>query len=210
MVMVFAGQRRAHRPQRMQRVSSFNIAVPVMLPNSAGCMSSSSKLNNSGWFAKRINGVRLELNPVQRNQLQAILRTNIHAAAAEHAVGAVLLAAFENGVDVALQAALRLRHGFLLGVAKFDLGHAGAAIERQHGNGLALDVHVVHCHLPAVEHLHFNLRLWMLGPAKVFVNANRRALAVANAVNDEARSECAIAAGEYSVEPRSSKCRDAH
>src|ERR1035441_4267680 len=52
MVMVLAGQRSAHRPQRMQRVSSFNIAVPVMLPNSAGCKSVNWKLKNSGLVAR--------------------------------------------------------------------------------------------------------------------------------------------------------------
>ena len=36
MVMVFAGQRSAHKPQRMQRVSSLIIAVPMTLPNSSG------------------------------------------------------------------------------------------------------------------------------------------------------------------------------
>ena len=64
------------------------------------------------------------------------------------------------------------------------------------GIGLALDVHVVDGHLPAVQYLHFNLRLRMLLSAKVLIDAHGRSLAVANAVDDEAWSERTIAAGE--------------
>src|SRR5579862_9346224 len=47
MVIVPAGQRAAHSPQRMQRDSSFNIAEPVMTPSSSALMSSSSTPSRS-------------------------------------------------------------------------------------------------------------------------------------------------------------------
>ena len=143
-----------------------------------------------------VDGIGVELNAIQRNQFQAILRTNIDAAAAEHAIGAIRFAAFKNRVDVALQAALRFGHGFLLGIHEFDFGHTCAAVQRQHGDGLTLEVHVVHRHLPAVQDVHFDLRLGMLGAANVFVNANRRALSIADAVDNQPRTKGAVTAGE--------------
>ena len=47
MVMVPAGQRAAQSPQRMQRVSSFSMAEPVMTPSSSAFMSSSSTPSRS-------------------------------------------------------------------------------------------------------------------------------------------------------------------
>ena len=144
-----------------------------------------------------IDGVCFELNAIQRNQFQAIFGTNIDAAAAEHAIRAILLAALKNCVDVAPQAALRFGHRFLFGVNKLNLSHARPAIERQHGDCLPLKVHVVHRHLPAVQNLHLNLRLWMLVPAQVLVNANCRAFPIADAIDNQSRTECTITAGKH-------------
>ena len=48
MVMTLTGHRSAHSPQRMQRVSSFNIAAPVMTPSSSAATSSSSTWKSAG------------------------------------------------------------------------------------------------------------------------------------------------------------------
>ena len=41
-VITFTGQRSAHKPHRIQRVSSFSMAVPVITPSSSAATSSSS------------------------------------------------------------------------------------------------------------------------------------------------------------------------
>src|ERR1035438_9827165 len=51
MVIVPTGQRMAQRPQRMQRVSSFNMAEPVTMPSSLAATSSNSTPNSS-WLSR--------------------------------------------------------------------------------------------------------------------------------------------------------------
>ena len=64
----------------------------------------------------------------ERNELQAVLRTNINAPAAQDAFGPFGFIAFENRVDPALQTARGFAAGLLFREANLDFGNAGAAL----------------------------------------------------------------------------------
>ncbi len=81
-------------------------------------------------------------------------------------------------------------------VADFDFGYAGAPFEGQHGYGLAVDVEIVERHGVPLKQFDFDDGLRVLTTSQIFVNAHRRAFAVADAVDDETRSEHAVATGE--------------
>ena len=98
-----------------------------------------------------------------------------------------------------MQAALCLLHRGRGIVADFHFRHPGAAFERQHGNRLAGQIEQVQRHAVTFEDFDFDDRLGMLLAAQEFVDANRCALAVGHAVNDQARPEHAVAAGEDAI-----------
>jgi hypothetical protein len=81
-------------------------------------------------------------------------------------------------------------------VTLLDLGHAGAAIQRQHRDRLPHQFHELLRHGVPLQFGHFDDRLGMRSAAQKLVNPHRRALAVAHAVNDQPRPKHAIAAGE--------------
>ena len=143
-------------------------------------------------------GLRLEYDAVERNQLETFLRAHIYTAAAQNAHAAVFRSAFKDRIYPAVQAALGFRHGARSVVSDFDFSHAGAAFQRKHGNGLAVDIEIVERHGVSLEDFHLDDWLRMFSAAQIFINADRRALAVADAIDDEARSENAVAAGKNS------------
>src|SRR5579884_3077480 len=65
-----------------------------------------------------------ERDLLERDQLQAMLRTNIDTAVAQHALLRVV-----DGLDVAIQAARCLAHCLSLREAAFDFGNSGPAAE---------------------------------------------------------------------------------
>ena len=67
-MITFTGHRSAHSPQRIQRVSSFSMAAPVMMPSSVAATSSSStrKRDGFGWINTVFEGD-------ERNGSQCIL-----------------------------------------------------------------------------------------------------------------------------------------
>ena len=161
-VMVPTGQRIAHSPQRMHRVSSFNMAEPVMTPEFVGCHFVELHAEAFLVVTDVLHGLRLERDAVERNQLQTFLRANIDATAAQDAHAAVFRRAFENRIDPAVQAALRLGDRRRSVVADLHFRHPGAAFERKHRNGLAVDVEIVERHAVPLEYFDFDDGLGML------------------------------------------------
>ncbi len=95
----------------MQMVSSFTITEPSPADN----FFRREVLEQDGVTRRQISeltpGFFRERELPQRNQLQAILRADVHAAAAKNALRSVGFVAFENGVDPAAQAAGGLQRG---------------------------------------------------------------------------------------------------
>ena len=143
-----------------------------------------------------LHGFLRELDAVERDQFEAILRTNIHTSTAKDAHAAILWRALEYCIDPAVQTALGFFDGRLRVVTDLDFGHASAALQRQHGNGLAVDVEIVQRHAVAFENFDLDNRFGMLLATQILVNANGSTLPVGNAVDDEAWSEDAIPASE--------------
>ena len=198
MVMVPTGHRIAHSPQRMQRVSSFSMAAPVTIPSSSAATSSSSTPKHS-WLSRMCCTVSgSNCDAVERYQFQTLFRANIHATAAQNAHAAVFRRTFKNRVDPAVQAALRLRHRRWSVVSDLDFSHAGAALERKHRDRLTIDVEIIERHCMSLQEFYFDDRLRMFPAAQVFIDPDRRSFAVSDTINDEARSEDAIATRENS------------
>ena len=95
-----------------------------------------------------------------------------------------------------MQAALRFGHRGLRVVAHFNLSHARPAFQGKHGHWLPIDVQKIQGHGMPPEHFDFDDRLRMFSAAQKFVDAHRRTLAIADAIDYEARTEHAISAGE--------------
>src|SRR5579863_1888895 len=131
---------------------------------------------------------------LQRHQAQAVFRADIHASPAQDAARSVILIAFKNRIDPAAQAALRLAHSGLLVVSDFHLGHAGSSFERQHGHRFAAILQVTRNHLMALHHFDFDVGIRIPRAPKVLVYSHGDSLAVADAIDDQTRSEYAIAA----------------
>src|SRR5207244_13603925 len=87
-----------------------------------------------------LHGFLRELDAVERDQFEAILRTNIHTSTAKDAHAAILWRALEYCIDPAVQTALGFFDGRLRVVTDLDFGHASAALQRQHGHGCTADV----------------------------------------------------------------------
>ena len=152
MVMVCAGQRSAQRPQRMQMVSSLTITEPSPAESSSGRDAAGARGCANRKLRGQAGAVSLrELELAQGNELQAIFRADIHAAAAEDALGAVGFVALENRIDPALQATRRFPPGLLLGEAGFDFGDAGAPVEGDHRHSQAGIFVVLLGHLVMIE-----------------------------------------------------------
>src|SRR6266581_8767561 len=91
-----------------------------------------------GKFVRSRTGRRGQLLPsrigklelAERDQLQAIFRAHIDAAATEDALTAVRLGPFKDGVDPALKATRRFPPSLLFRKAGFDFRYARAALER--------------------------------------------------------------------------------
>src|ERR1700686_1374577 len=136
----------------------------------------------------------------ERNELQAVLRTNIHAAATQDALGSFGFIAFENRVDPALQAARGFAPGLLFREANLDFSDAGAALQGNYRHAEAGIFVVLRGHLVMVKErdLH-ELRLGLpFGPANKLVDFFRGFLPVSNGIDDQARTESDISGSEDS------------
>ena len=80
--------------------------------------------------------VRFKLKAIETDKLKAVFRADIDASAAQDAEASILDVPFEDRIDSAVQASLRLQLRALLVEVQLHFGHAGAAIERQCGNRL--------------------------------------------------------------------------
>ena len=138
-------------------------------------------------------GLGVEVDAVDGDELEAVFGTDVDASPAQDAEGAVFVGAFEDGVDPAVEAALGLGHGGGVVVSDFDFGHAGAAVEGEHGDGLTIDVEQVERHLVAVHDLDFDDGVGVFGAAEELVDADCGALAVGDTIDDEARAKDAVA-----------------
>ena len=113
--MAWEGQREAHRPQRMQVVSSFSITPPKAVELRAVDL---CQLRRAARPAIRPPSSRpscVVADLRQPGQADQILRANIHAAGAGDADAGI-----EDSVDIAAQAARGLRARHLLGKDFFD------------------------------------------------------------------------------------------
>ncbi len=80
MVIVFAGQRSAHSPQRIQRVSSFNIADGDASDRQGYVIKFEAE---QLWaIGDGVDDVGLELDAVERDEFKAVLRTDINTSTA--------------------------------------------------------------------------------------------------------------------------------
>src|SRR5271166_3418763 len=132
-----------------------------------------------------------ELDLIQRDQLQAVLRAHIHASAAEHATRSVLLIALKHGVDPTTQAAPRLAYRALFVKTDLHFGNARSPFQRKHGDRLAGNLHIVAKHAMVAGHFDFDLWLGVFPALQILVDAYGDALSVANRVDDQSRSEYA-------------------
>ena len=81
-------------------------------------------------------------------------------------------------------------------VTDFNFGYARAPFQRQHRNRLPVDIEVIERHGCRLSTSTSIDRFRMLAAAQVLVNAHGCAFAVADAIDDQARAEHAVAAGK--------------
>ena len=132
--MVPAGQRAAQSPQRMQRVSSFNMTEPAMTPSSSALMSSSSTPSRSRISASWpvvASSKAMRSSETSSRQFSGQTSTQPPHKMQEVASSRV---AFKDGIDPAVKASLRFCHGGFFVESDLDFSDPGAAIEGQHGN----------------------------------------------------------------------------
>ena len=195
-MIVPTGQRIAHRPHRMQRVSSFNMADPVTIPSSIGCNFVQFHPKAFLVVANVLHGFVGELNPVERNQFQTFFGTDIDAATTKNAERAIFLGTFKNRVDPAVQAALRFLH---CGWASYPTSTSVTPVRLSSGSmgtgwrSMSRKSSGMACRRSTSTSISgpgcFSTRRYSSMP-------NRRTLSVANAIDNETRSEDAIAARE--------------
>ena len=75
-----------------------------------------------------------ELDIPQGDQCQAILRTYVHATAAQDAFGSMLFVAIKNRINPALQTPRSFAPRLFLGEPGLHFHDAGASIQRQNGH----------------------------------------------------------------------------
>ena len=73
-----------------------------------------------------------------------------------------------------MQAALGFGHSRGRVITHLDFRNPGAAIQRKHRNGLAIEVEVIQRHGMPLEHFHFDDRLGMFPAAEEFVTMRKK------------------------------------
>ena len=151
-MIVPTGQRAAHRPQRMQRVSSFSMADPVTMPSSSAATSSNSTPNQLlivADAAATVSGSN-SIRSSDTSSRQFSGQTSTQPPQRMHMLPSSAIA-FEDRVDPAVQAALRFLHRRLLRRSRFRLpsrrcggraaawGWAAARIPEVQRHGVALE-----------------------------------------------------------------------
>src|SRR5437588_9443547 len=147
-------------------------------------------------FHKR-PGILVNRYVLKRNQRKTLLWTDVHASATENAFSAIDFVAVEDGVDPAMQATARFRHGGVLSEAYLNLGHSCAALQRKHGNGLTNQLHEILRHGMPQINAHFDYRIGNGGTAQILIDANGNSFAITNAVDNETRTEDAVSSREH-------------
>src|SRR6266536_4280106 len=136
----------------------------------------------------------------ERYQLQAILRTDIYAPAAQNTFRTRRLITFKDRVDPTLQTASGLAARLVFAVACLHFHHARPAINRNHGNRKPGVLIVGFRHLVMIKNcdLHIPRARFPFSSSQIVIDVLCRLLAVGNRTDDQTRTKRNIPGGEDS------------
>src|SRR5690349_5862352 len=95
-----------------------------------------------------------------------------------------------------MQAPARLTLCSFLVISDLDFGHSGAPFEWQHRDVLPVMDHEIGNHMMPIKEFHLNNWLRVSRLPQKFINSNSGTLAIGHAINNQTRTEDAIASGK--------------